>query len=362
MKPSTVNKRIAAQGLQWTAGETSKSHLTKRQILKGASGVIRDPAVTALSAKMFSVSNSLQKKLELVAKTPGPDKDFNWLNKKGIVSSPKDQNPGGIDCNSCVAFAVVSAVEARMNIQTNQTVADDVNLSEGYLFFRGCGFCCDRGWFIPEALDKCIELGLPSEQSFSYNPSQSTRPDFIQPIVRLKSKSKVANDSEIRRIIATKGPVVAEMDLHSDFTTYTTGVYEPSDSSVITTHAVCLLGYDDSSPNPHWIGKNSWGTNWGDGGFFKIRMGACGIAVKHLVWDFDLLVHLSLAQATSALQDIVAKAMKSDSLKLCIVSTLTQDISGPQCSTIEEAEVTQFVIDILNSYPDLISIVEPLFQ
>jgi C1A family cysteine protease len=40
-------------------------------------------------------------------------------------------------------------------------------------------------------------------------------------------------------------------------------------------HCVTLIGYDDAQGC--WIGKNSWGTGWGEAGFFKIAYGECGI-------------------------------------------------------------------------------------
>ena len=41
------------------------------------------------------------------------------------------------------------------------------------------------------------------------------------------------------------------------------------------THAVLVIGYT----RDRWILKNSWGTNWGDEGYFTIprRMNKCGI-------------------------------------------------------------------------------------
>jgi hypothetical protein len=45
-------------------------------------------------------------------------------------------------------------------------------------------------------------------------------------------------------------------------------------------HAVTVVGYGTQNGKPYWLIKNSWGDNWGDGGYVKIVRGktACGIA------------------------------------------------------------------------------------
>ena len=46
-----------------------------------------------------------------------------------------------------------------------------------------------------------------------------------------------------------------------------------------TDHAVLAVGYgtDYSTGQEYWLVKNSWGDNWGENGFIRIKMGTCGI-------------------------------------------------------------------------------------
>ena len=64
------------------------------------------------------------------------------------------------------------------------------------------------------------------------------------------------------------------------YLTNSSGVYHPSVSDCQTAankrlgHAVTVVGYgSDSSGTPYWLIKNSWGTSWGDSGYFKLYRG-----------------------------------------------------------------------------------------
>ncbi|CAH0674146.1 unnamed protein product [Spodoptera exigua] len=69
---------------------------------------------------------------------------------------------------------------------------------------------------------------------------------------------------------------------------YKGGIDEPTDKNCnpsILNHAVLIVGYnvyisETGKRTPYWIIKNSWGTEWGDYGFYYLVRGrnACGIA------------------------------------------------------------------------------------
>jgi len=63
---------------------------------------------------------------------------------------------------------------------------------------------------------------------------------------------------------------------------YVSGVI--TDASICGTdldHALTVVGYNTTGPQPYWIVRNSWGSDWGEGGYFKVLMsdgsGVCGI-------------------------------------------------------------------------------------
>jgi cathepsin B len=42
-------------------------------------------------------------------------------------------------------------------------------------------------------------------------------------------------------------------------------------------HAVKILGWGNEDNLDYWLVANSWGTSWGEAGYFKIKQGDCGI-------------------------------------------------------------------------------------
>lgn len=61
---------------------------------------------------------------------------------------------------------------------------------------------------------------------------------------------------------------------------YRKGVFDPLYCKPeLLNHAVLLVGYGVEKNKPYWIVKNSWGSKWGEKGYFRIARGKgkCGI-------------------------------------------------------------------------------------
>lgn len=69
------------------------------------------------------------------------------------------------------------------------------------------------------------------------------------------------------------GPVEAVFWLYADFFNYKSGVYTYSGGDFVALHAVKLMGWGVENGTKYWLAANSWGTDWGDNGFFKILRG-----------------------------------------------------------------------------------------
>ncbi|PIO53624.1 hypothetical protein TELCIR_25035, partial [Teladorsagia circumcincta] len=54
---------------------------------------------------------------------------------------------------------------------------------------------------------------------------------------------------------------------------YTTSVLQRIAGKTIGGHSVKIVGWGKERHIPYWIVANSWGTGWGEGGFFRIVRG-----------------------------------------------------------------------------------------
>lgn len=90
----------------------------------------------------------------------------------------------------------------------------------------------------------------------------------------------VAGDVDtIQLELMNNGPMEAGFLVFEDFLHYKSGVYQHKTGIILGAHAVKLLGWGVENGTPYWLLANSWNTDWGDKGYFKMLRGdnECGL-------------------------------------------------------------------------------------
>ena len=95
----------------------------------------------------------------------------------------------------------------------------------------------------------------------------------------------VTGEDEMKAEIFARGPIACSLySGHSSFYNYKGGIItcddrvSPACDVTYTDHVVVIAGYgvDAETGTPFWVGRNSYGTQWGEGpggGWFRIKRG-----------------------------------------------------------------------------------------
>ncbi|XP_061393187.1 cathepsin B [Musca vetustissima] len=219
-------------------------------------------------------------------------------------------------CGSCWAFGAVEAMSDRVCIHSNGTVHFHFSADDLVSCCHTCGFGCNGG-FPGAAWSYWTRKGIVS--GGPYGSKQGCRPYEIAPCEHhvngtrppcdgehgktprcqhqcqasynidyktdkhygSKAYSVSRNIQDIQKEIMTNGPVEGAFTVYEDLILYKDGVYQHVHGKELGGHAIRILGWGVQKPEntPYWLIANSWNTDWGNNGFFKILRGEdhCGI-------------------------------------------------------------------------------------
>ncbi len=220
----------------------------------------------------------------------GTPLDFDWRNYHNLDYMTPVRNQAG--CGSCWAFAVVGALEGKINAYFNNPNLD-IDLSEQDLVSCSPAGDCDGGW-PDDALDYVEDTGIADEACFPYTATDKNCllskisgdkcSNWRSGSWSITSHRSIGLGSigAIKRLLIEKGPIITGMKIYSDFSSYSNGIYRHTTNDLTGNHAVVIVGYGKYSGMDYWIVKNSWGSNWGENGYFRILVGDSGIDTRYL--------------------------------------------------------------------------------
>jgi C1A family cysteine protease len=260
---------IQLQRLNWVAGDTSVSGLSpeEKRRLCGFR-----PDRERLAAPSAFVQAPLRAPFSAT---------FDWRDNPGGTDWMTPVRDQGL-CGSCVAFAVIGAFEACENISVFGAPRPEYDVSEQFLFSCGGGKCED-GWYFSSALEFLETTGVTDEACYPYSssdgydyPCDGRCADWADRVVTISDYMMLSGqilppDDVLKGYVQTH-PIVCAMDVYESFYSYDSGIYEHlAVDELKGLHAVVVLGWDDTTSPPCWICKNSWGTGWGENGYFRIK-------------------------------------------------------------------------------------------
>lgn len=193
--------------------------------------------------------------------------------EKGAVTPVKNQ----LGCGSCWAFSATGALEAGHFIANGELIS----LSEQQLV--DCdpkSYGCNGGEMY-YAFEYVMNHGICTEEEYPYHSKdEDCKDNKCTVVVKNKGFEMVEFQSGVAlKQAVSKFPVSIGVEADSAvFQMYKTGVLDSTACGVYVNHGVLAVGFTED----YWIVKNSWGSDWGDGGYIKIKYdaegdGICGI-------------------------------------------------------------------------------------
>ncbi|CAL5981447.1 Cathepsin_B [Hexamita inflata] len=210
--------------------------------------------------KSLSIDNTYQS---------APD-SFNWLEMRGQCFKVQDSQ----NCGASQAFAAAGAFSNNCCIHAVESTFTQYSQQ----FMISCGEGCDEKEGA-ESQEKFLQkIGIPIQSCVSYKalkqqcPTTCDNGGFMSIYKTHKYHNVCQNEESIKTAILL-GAIHTTFDVYSDFMYYTGGIYQQTAGSLIGSIGVTIVGYGEENGIKYWIAGNSWGTSWGENGYFRIVRG-----------------------------------------------------------------------------------------
>lgn len=225
-------------------------------------------------------------------------KNWDWRNVGGVNYVPPVRAQGS--CGSCYIFSTMSSLESRLRIQTNNK--DQTIFSKQYPI--SCNFYsegCDGGFpilvakflnefeIVPES---CFEYTATNDKCSNVCDYQKNKKRYtVNKYGYLGGAYSKTSEADMMKEIRARGPIPGNIMVHWSFHYYKNGIFSSkplkknsgkiSKSTLIDSgrdwakveHSITLVGYGEEDGVKYWIGMNTWGSKWGEDGFFRILRG-----------------------------------------------------------------------------------------
>lgn len=239
--------------------------------------------------------------------------DFTWKGKLAATREIRDQQ----GCGSCWAFAAATVVRAHtelfqkdFGLSEQQIVACTPNLDD----CGGTGGC--QGATAELAMDYLSKMGNVGADAMPYTSGsgdEGTCPQELQlkipasgsPLyfgpnneLPLKPAAQSFGMTGFSRLpenqleplmfaVYELGPAAVSVAAGEVFNSYVRGIVDSCPEDAVIDHAVMLVGWGEDNGTGYWHIQNSWGPDWGENGFIRMKRHSHHQEASYCGWDKD---------------------------------------------------------------------------
>jgi len=228
--------------------------------------------------------------------------EWDWRNVNGrnYLSWTRNQHIPQY-CGSCWAHAATSALADRINIARNSTFPE-IALSVQVMLNCKAGGTCGGGnpggvyafaskHGIPEdscqaylAKDpvkaECSDIQVCENCFKTADGSVNCTAVTNEKLWKVSNYGVINGADAMKKSIYANGPIACAIQATAQLSAYTGGIFSQKVLTPIPNHIVSVVGWGVENGTEYWVVRNSWGTYWGEQGFFRIVTGSQNLGIQ----------------------------------------------------------------------------------
>ena len=198
-------------------------------------------------------------------------------------------------CGSCWAFSAASAISDRLRLMTKGAWPTQELSPQVIVNCADTASGCHGGDML-SAYKMMKEMGVPDEGCMRYTANDNECTDFnicrdcghdtpchaVQNFTKyyVEEYGYVTGEENMMKELYARGPITCAIAVPDDLLAYKGGIYKDESGTTALEHAISVVGWGEENGEKYWIARNSWGTYWGEKGWFRIARGINNLGIE----------------------------------------------------------------------------------